>query len=154
VIGVDLDREKIALAERLTASVPNLSFQAEDIAAVADQLPPLDAVTILDVFYLVPFEIQARLLAICASRLAPGGVIVLKDMAEGPRWKAALNWLEETLAVRVLKITETSDPSARFYFRPRAEWIALLEGLGLRVTVQPLDRGYYHPHIAFIATKV
>jgi trans-aconitate methyltransferase len=148
VIGIDLDSHKIALAQ--TLNLPNLRFICGDVATT--ELPPAQAVTILDVFYLVPYPIQEKLLAICAEKLAPDGVIVLKDMAECPRWKMWLNWLEETLAVRVLKITE-SDGSGRFYFRPRAEWIAIFERLGFAVEVVPLDRGYYHPHVVFIARK-
>lgn len=147
VLGVDLDAEKIALAK--TLRVPNLQFECGDIAETP--FPPAQAVTILDVFYLVPFDVQEKLLAICVEKLAPGGVLVLKDMAEMPRWKVGLNWLEETLAVRVLKITETTAP--QFYFRPRREWVALFERLSLTVETIPLDRGYYHPHVAFVGRK-
>src|SRR5204863_1273573 len=92
VIGVDLDAHKIMVAQSL--SLPNLRFVAGDVAVVA--VPPARAVTILDVFYLVPYAIQEHLLATCAEKLAADGMIVLKDMAEQPRWKVWLNWLEET----------------------------------------------------------
>jgi SAM-dependent methyltransferase len=147
VIGIDLDRDKIKLANTLPQR--NLRFIAGDIAK-QDDLPPAQAVTIVDVFYLVPYEAQERLLELSVQRLAPGGVIVLKDMAEAPRWKVWLNWIEETLAVRVLGITESSD--SKFYFRPRAEWVALFEKLGFTVEVVPMDDGYYHPHVVFVAT--
>ncbi|MDX2161895.1 MAG: class I SAM-dependent methyltransferase [bacterium] len=146
VIGIDLDAEKIRLAE--TLKVEQLRFVCGDIAAQTD-LPPAQAVTILDVFYLIPFAAQEALLRGAAARLAPGGMIILKEMAEAPRWKVWLNWLEETLAVKVLRITLGGD----FYFRPRAEWVRLLESYGLTVRVQPMDRGYYHPHVVFIAHK-
>jgi O-methyltransferase involved in polyketide biosynthesis len=106
-------------------------------------------VTVLDVLYLVPYDVQERLLAACATRLAPGGVIVLKETAEVPRWKAWLNRVEETLAVRVLRLTV----GGRFYFRTRADWHALFERLGFAVETIPLDRGYYHPHVLFVARK-
>ncbi len=165
VIGIDLDAHKIAVANQV--QLPNLRYLAADIATA--ELPPAQAVTILDVLYLVPFPIQEQLLAVCADRLAPGGVILLKEMAELPRWKVALNWLEETLAVRVLGITDHSDKHAdqadqpaqtqkqngagRFYFRPRADWQALFDRLGFNVETVPLDRGYYHPHVLFVARK-
>lgn len=152
VIGIDLDVHKVALAQSL--ALPNLQFIAGDIAEA--DVPPATAVTILDVFYLVPFDVQDRLLAICAGKLAPGGVIVLKEMAEHLRWKVWLNWLEETLAVRVLGITEASETAngaPRFYFRTRAEWLKTLTGLGFAVEAIPMDRGYYHPHIVYVARK-
>jgi 2-polyprenyl-3-methyl-5-hydroxy-6-metoxy-1,4-benzoquinol methylase len=148
VIGIDLDARKIALAQ--TLKLPNLRFIAGDVAAVS--VPLAQAVTILDVFYLIPYAAQEQLLEACAQKLAPGGAIVLKEMAERPRWKVCLNWLEETLAVHVLGITE-SDGSKRFYFRSRAGWQALLSRLGFSVETIPLDRGYYHPHVVFVARK-
>ncbi|MHB8748868.1 MAG: class I SAM-dependent methyltransferase [Aggregatilineales bacterium] len=147
LIGVDLDAHKIAIAQQLTATLPNLRFIVGDVAAA--DIPLVQAVIILDVFYLVPFDAQERLLAACAQKLAPAGVIILKDMAERPRWKVWLNWLEETLAVRVLRITLGD----KFYFRSRAGWQALFHRLGFTVETIRLDRGYYHPHVLFIACK-
>jgi 2-polyprenyl-3-methyl-5-hydroxy-6-metoxy-1,4-benzoquinol methylase len=145
VIGVDLDAHKVELAQKL--NIPNLRVIVGDVGAI--DLPPVDAVTILDVFYLVPYDLQAMLIQVCAARLAPGGAILLKEMAETPRWKVALNWLEETLAVRVLRITIGGE----FYFRPRADWVRLFESAGMQVEVIPIDRGYYHPHVLFVARK-
>lgn len=149
VLGIDLDAEKIALAQ--TLKLPNLRFIAADIAQQTD-LPKAQAITITDVFYLIPYDAQERLLRLCVDQLDGGGVLVLKDMAETPRWKVRLNELEETLAVRVLRITATTD-AHQFYFRSRAEWIALLETFGLHVETVPLDQGYLHPHIAFVGRK-
>jgi len=145
VIGIDLDDRKIAVARQIR--LPNLRFEVGDIGQI--EVPSAQAVTLLDVLYLVPYDVQERLLALCAGRLAPGGVIVLKETAEVPRWKAWLNRLEETLAVRVLRITV----GGRFYFRTRADWQALFERLGFAVETVPLDRGYYHPHVLFVARK-
>jgi trans-aconitate methyltransferase len=145
VYGVDLDARKIEIAQQ--AVLPNLHFRVGDIADV--EIPPAQAVTILDVFYLVPYDAQERLLKICWDRLASGGVLLLKDMAEKPRWKAWLNWVEEVLAVRVLRITL----GGAFYFRPCAEWQALFRRFGFAVETIPLDRGYYHPHVLFVAHK-
>jgi len=147
VIGVDLDSHKIALAQQLTAKLPRLRFLAGDATNI--DFPPAHAVTIIDVLYLVPFDSQERLLAGCTDKLAPRGVILLKEMAERPHWKVWLNWLEETLVVRVFRLTLGD----KFYFRSRADWQALFHKLGFTVETVRLDRGYYHPHVLFIATK-
>lgn len=150
ITGIDLDADKIALAQTLHA--PNLQFRAGDITAQTD-LPSAHAITILDVLYLIPYEAQESLLALCADRLSVNGSILLKEAAESPRWKAALNTLEETVVVRALGITATGDGDARFYFRTRAEWQGLFERLGFSVATRMLDRGYYHPHVVFHARK-
>lgn len=147
VIGIDVDARKIALAQRLTTTLPNLRFLIGDLMVI--DVAPAQAVTIIDALYLVPYDAQERLLAACALRLAPGGVILLKEMADQPRWKVGLNWLEETLAVRVLRLTLGN----KFYFRSCADWQALFQKLGYVVETIPLDRGYYHPHVLFLAKK-
>jgi hypothetical protein len=61
------------------------------------------------VFYLVPYTVQEHLIAVCAQKLEAGGVIVLKEMSEVPRWKLRLAIWEEKLAVNVLRITATTE---------------------------------------------
>lgn len=148
VMGIDLDAHKITLAQQL--QTPNLQFIAGDLAEAT--LPPADAISIVDVFYLVPYAVQEHLLSVCSEKLAPGGAILLKEMSERPRWKAFLNWLEETLAVRVLRITASAG-AGKFYFRSREEWRDLFAKLGFTVETISLDHGYYHPHVLFIARK-
>ena len=151
VLGFDLDAHKIGLAAQLSAAgsgFANLEFQVADAAQA--QVPPAQAVTILDVLYLVPYAAQEKLLADCAAKLAPGGVLLLKEIAERPRWKFWANWLEESLMVRVLRLTAGR---GGFYFRTRAQWQQLLAGLGLEVATVDLDRGYYHAHVLFVGRK-
>lgn len=151
VLGFDLDAHKIELAQQLTTGGggrANLQFHVADVAHA--EVPPAQAVTILDVLYLVPYAAQEALLHDCVRKLAPGGVLVLKEIAERPRWKYWANWLEESLMVRIFKLTAGA---GGFYFRPRAQWQGLLQRLGLTVETIELDRGYYHAHILFVARK-
>jgi 2-polyprenyl-3-methyl-5-hydroxy-6-metoxy-1,4-benzoquinol methylase len=146
VIGTDLDEEKIAIAQRL--KLPNLQFMPGDFAKI--NLADASVITILDVLYLIPYAEQEQLLASCADKLADGGIILLKDCAEKPAWKLWLTQIEESLAVHTFNITLGSE---RFYFRPRSEWQAIFQKLGFSVETISLDRGYYHPHVVFVARK-
>src|SRR5690242_3603491 len=56
VIGIDLDAHKVAVAQQLVAALPNLQFLVGDVTVV--DLPPVQAITILDVFYLIPYAAQ------------------------------------------------------------------------------------------------
>lgn len=141
VHGVDIDADKIAVATRSTAS-GRLSF------AVAESgvLPagPWDAVVLVDVLYLLDEAGQRALLESCAAVLAPGGVLVVKDMSTRPRWKAWVNRAQETLSVRVLRITAGSAHFAFVEPDQRARW---LQAAGLLdVRSRRLDRGRAHPH--------
>jgi 2-polyprenyl-3-methyl-5-hydroxy-6-metoxy-1,4-benzoquinol methylase len=143
VHGVDIDADKIAVASRSAAgSSGRLSF------AVAESgvLPagPWDAVVLVDVLYLLDEAGQRALLTSCAAVLAPGGGLVVKDMSTRPRWKAWANQAQETLSVRVLRITAGSRHFAFAEPDERARW---LQQAGLvDVRSRRLDRGRVHPH--------
>lgn len=142
VTGIDIDRDKIAVATAAaTASgLGNASFEV----VAPDALPSgtWDAVAIVDVLYLLGHEQATRLVSAAASVLAPGGVLVVKEMARQPRWKYAVNQLQELVATRVARITEGDHVEVV----PPDLIAKALHNAGLTVSEHPLDRGYLHPH--------
>ena len=145
VHGVDLDAAKIKrariAAERATARGASLSFDVAPSGAVP--AGPWSAITIVDVLYLLDPTDQRRLIAECAAQLAPGGVLVLKEMSFEPRWKLRWNTFQETLAVRVLGITEGRAMS----FLGVQELAAAVRDAGLELSEsRPVHRGRPHPH--------
>ena len=109
---------------------------------------PWDAIVFVDVLYLLPADEQRRLLTEAVAQLAPGGSVVVKEMGTRPRWKVRWNTLQETLSVKVLRITEGSD----FDFVDPRTMGGWLVGLGLRVRVRRLDAGRVHPHHLLVAS--
>ena len=147
ITGIDLDARKIVEARKSLGNLPHLDFRLGDVAAV--EYPPADVFTIIDVLYLIPFEAQEKILRMCAAALPPGGVLILKEMDKKPRRKYVWNMIQETLAVKLIGFTLGS----RFYFRRKADFVALLTGLGFSVDVVPLHKGYGYPHILYVAKK-
>jgi 2-polyprenyl-3-methyl-5-hydroxy-6-metoxy-1,4-benzoquinol methylase len=143
VHGVDIDADKIGVA-RASASRAGkrLDFAVGEPGSVPDG--PWDAVVLVDVLYLLDEGAQRELLESCAAALAPGGVLVVKDMATRPHWKARWNALQEALSVRVLKITAGSPEFVFTDPDERARWL-VAAGL-LDVRARRLDRGRVHPH--------
>jgi 2-polyprenyl-3-methyl-5-hydroxy-6-metoxy-1,4-benzoquinol methylase len=143
VHGVDIDAGKIAVAA--AAERPDgdrLSFAVGESGSVP--AGPWDAVVLVDVLYLLDEAGQRALLEACAAVLAPGGALVVKDMATRPRWKARWNAAQEALSVRVLQITAGSREFAFVDPDERARWLV---AAGLReVRARRLDRGRIHPH--------
>lgn len=143
VLGVDIDAEKIAVA---AASDPVDGGRLEFAVGESGSVPagPWDAVVLVDVLYLLDRESQRGLLESCAAALAPGGMLVVKDMATRPRWKARWNATQESLSVRVLGITAGSHEFTFVDPEERAGW---LTAGGLRdVRMRRLDRHRIHPH--------
>lgn len=148
VVGTDVDGDKIRTASRAGARVTNLRFQP----AEPSELPsgPWDAICIIDVLYLIDRAGERALLEAAAASLAPGGVVVVKEMATAPRWKFRLMALQERLSVQVLGITEGHDLT----FVPPLELAAWLTDAGLdEVTHLPLHAGHLHPHHLLTATR-
>jgi 2-polyprenyl-6-hydroxyphenyl methylase/3-demethylubiquinone-9 3-methyltransferase len=148
VIGLDLDARKIAQARLLEKRLEGLSFGEGDIAEAAYP-GPVDMVSLIDVLYLIPFDVQERILRRAYDALRPGGRLFLKDMDTRPRWKYAWNYFQETVSVRIVGFTLGS----RFYFRSRGDYARLLESIGFKVEAVPLDRRQIHPHILFLGEK-
>jgi 2-polyprenyl-3-methyl-5-hydroxy-6-metoxy-1,4-benzoquinol methylase len=148
VTGSDIDGHKIEMAQRAAATRPE-SVRPTFVHRADGSLPdgPWDAIVVVDVLYLLPPEGEAALLDACVERLAPGGVLVLKETDVRPRWKHRLATAQELLATRVLRITAGSTVA----FTPIDDIAAGLEKRGLDVRTRRVDRGYVHPHALVVA---
>jgi 2-polyprenyl-3-methyl-5-hydroxy-6-metoxy-1,4-benzoquinol methylase len=148
VHGIDVDEDKLDAARG--AAVRGDLAAAFDVARGGD-VPdgPWDGIAIVDVLYLLDADSQRALLVACAQRLAPGGRLVVKEMAPVPRWKAAWNHAQEVAAVKLLRITEGGELT----FLPPAELAAAMAGAGLAVRERPLHRHYPHPHHLLVGTR-
>lgn len=148
VLGTDVDGGKIRAAQRAGEGIDNLSFRADEPGTFPPG--PWDAVCIVDVLYLIDREGERGLLTTAADHLAPGGVLVVKEMGTTPRWKFRWMATQERLSVQVLGITAGHDLT----FVPPSELTAWMEGAGLvEIEHRPLDRGHLHPHHLVVARK-
>jgi 2-polyprenyl-3-methyl-5-hydroxy-6-metoxy-1,4-benzoquinol methylase len=145
VHGVDLDADKIEKARVAAGRARALGASVDVDVAPSGAVPsgPWTAITIVDVLYLLDPEGQRRLIADCAAQLAPGGVLVIKEMSLEPRWKFRWNTVQETLSVRVLGITEGRSLS----FLTPGQLGDAMRDAGLQVTAgRPIHRRRPHPH--------
>jgi SAM-dependent methyltransferase len=147
VLGIDLDARKLAEARKALAGVPGLDFREGDVVSFA--YPPADVFSLIDVLYLLPYEDQDAVLGKCRAALKPGGTLLVKEMDTRPRWKYIWNAIQETVAVKLVGFTL----GGRFYFRGRAETIGRLRDLGFDVAFVRLDRGYWYPHVLYLARR-
>jgi SAM-dependent methyltransferase len=152
VEGVDVAEEKIAAAGGAARAAAAAGVPAPRFRRIAPgEFPPgsWDAVLFVDVLYLLPPEQQERLLRLAARSLAPGGTLLVKEVGGAPRWKALWNRTQETIAVRVLKITQ----GGSLHILPPELHAAWLGSEGLEVESVSADRGYLHPHHLLAARR-
>jgi SAM-dependent methyltransferase len=131
-LGVDFDAAKIDAARTATqAAGTGLAFEVGDACA---GLPASSGdVALLDVLHYLEQDDQQVLLRELATRVAPGGMLVLRNVLRARGWRFHLTVLEE----RFLYASRWMRSPARHY-PEQAEVEAPLRAAGLAVEVKPL----------------
>ena len=132
--GVDHDGSKIARAKAAAAKLGQASFATLD---VQEPLPVhAGDVALLDVLHYLPAEAQAELLRQCASRVAPGGQLVLRVGLRDGSWRYRATKASDTIGrmTRWMKCGALAYPT-------RDEIEVALAPLGLRGEFTPLYQG-------------
>ena len=144
VVGVDIDAAKLVSA-RQAARAAGLPV------TFAETIPDgsWDAITIVDVLYLLGEGPALDLLRELAAKLAPGGVLAVKEIDVRPRWKYQLARWQEIVATRITHITEGEGVA----FVPPAVIDRTLTEAGLFVTRRSLARHSLYPHLLLIARR-
>jgi len=151
VEGIDIDQHKIVLANQAAAHLrpgeATVSFAVVEPGEMPDG--PFDTIVVNDVLYLMPEHLRRSVLDACTERLAPDGVLLVKEVDISPRWKFRIAHAQEVVATRVLKFTQGSD----LEIAPMQDFADQLTILGLDARLERVDRGYPHPHTLLIARR-
>ncbi|MEO6260662.1 MAG: class I SAM-dependent methyltransferase [Thermoanaerobaculia bacterium] len=93
--GIDHDRRKIDVAERMVRPGEHLQFREGDIR----ELPRFSgSVVMLDVLHYFTQQEQGVILRKVAESVAPGGVAILRDAIRDESWRFRVTWLAEAFA--------------------------------------------------------
>ena len=130
VLGIDVDERKIATARSTVEGRPEIRFEVGD--AIATAPPRCDAVTIVDVLYLLPFEAQERVLRNAAAALLEGRPLVVKAQERSLSPRYALTYGQELVTVG---LGFTRGGRSRFSFPTREEALAMFDRAGFVVDV-------------------
>lgn len=143
IMGTDLDEKKIEIARSTGADV---HFSTKDIFNVKERF---DAVVFIDVLYLIEPEQQNRILKKALELLNPGGKLLIKAMANRPRWKHWWNLSQDFLFVKILRWNEGEG----FFHRYESDYGEVFKELSLNYEVHRIDQGYPHPHVLYVARR-
>ncbi len=148
VLGVDLSETKIASARATVGARTNVEFRIAALEVVPES--GFDAVSLIDVLYLVPQGSWNSFLRTCLEKLRPGGIFVLKEIGTEPWWKFERLKLQEFMSTRILRITHGDT----MHFESGEQLKRRLGDLGFEdVTLSPLDAGYASPHLLLTARR-
>jgi 2-polyprenyl-6-hydroxyphenyl methylase/3-demethylubiquinone-9 3-methyltransferase len=148
VLGVDPSGAKIAVARASAAGLPNLRYEQGTVQQVDDG--GFDAITILDVLYLLPVEEKLAVLRACRDRIAADGVLILKANDTRPAWKYRVARLQEE-AMTGLGLTMGH---GALHFVSREQNANLLELAGFRPRFVDLNTWLPYPHVMFVSRPV
>jgi 2-polyprenyl-3-methyl-5-hydroxy-6-metoxy-1,4-benzoquinol methylase len=142
IVGSDVDARRIAYA-RTSAERLGLANVSYEVADATRYEPPgkFDAIYLLDLVHHLPRAGVPAFLAKLRAHLNDGGVLLVKEVEDRPRWK---RWF--TLALDRLMVG--AEP-IRYW--PAHELVALLAELGFDVVRHRMRDVLPYPHILYVA---
>jgi 2-polyprenyl-3-methyl-5-hydroxy-6-metoxy-1,4-benzoquinol methylase len=148
VTGVDIDADKLVSA-RLAAAQAGVPVTFDEVPDGRLPAGPWDAITVVDVLYLLGQDEALDLVHHAASALAPGGVLVVKEIDVRPRWKYQLSRLQEVVSTRVTRITA----GAAVAFVPPDAIAGTMVDAGLTTDQLPIGAHSLHPHLLVVGRR-
>ena len=147
VLGIDMDERKIAVARTTVEGRESIRFELGDI--VHEPVPKCDAVTIVDVLYLLPPVDQAEVLRKAAASLGENAPLIVKAQERAPSPRFALAYAQELVTT---SIGLTRGRRGRFHYLARPEAIAMFERAGFLVDVIEMP-GRPYTDVVYLARK-
>ncbi|MCG3141447.1 MAG: Trans-aconitate 2-methyltransferase [Anaerolineae bacterium] len=145
VIGVDINRERIAIAENSAKKLGlgNIRFITEDLTAWKPE-QKVTAAYSLDVFHHIPLSAGNRLILDLFQHLEPGGKFLLKDIDAADKPQLLFTYLLDLLM----------SPRDPYSYRTAAAWQEQLRATGFSpVYLHRMRDILPYPHIFFISSK-
>ncbi len=146
IVGIDPNARRIGMARDVAhrLGLEGHEFVVGDVRD-ANLEGPFDAAYVLDVMKHGPPGDQERTLERLRAALAPGGVLLVKDITTEPRYGRLFTEALDRLMVGF------REPLS---YRHHHEWREMLVGLGFKVRMVRVPDVLPYPHVVIAATKV
>lgn len=108
-----------------------------------------DVIALNDVLYKIPLADWDALLDRLRRRLAPEGILLIKEHDPTARLKQAWNRLQERMAT-AMRLTLGDS----FSYEAPADFERRLRAHGFEATHTRIDRGYPHAHVLYVARAI
>jgi len=140
-LGLDLDAGRIDMARSAAGKLglTNAKFAVADARETLVLEESFDAVVMMDLLHHIPDDSKRQLLDAVLARLAPGGVLIIKDVTRRPRWKMAFTWILDVLMTRGFEM---------WYWSPGQFRSAIDERFDIEA--YPINDWLPYPHIVYV----
>ena len=150
VLGVDLSSRRIEVARKSGDHRENVEFHAADISEI--QTPQCDAVLMIDVLYMIPYQDHERILVRCYENLRDGGILIIRDNSKTPYWKYAYAYFEDVIKIKLrLYGPEITRQSLKYW--DIQDFMKLLDRIGFHTTMIPLKSYLPYPGVFYVCRK-
>ncbi|MDP9035663.1 MAG: class I SAM-dependent methyltransferase [Myxococcota bacterium] len=145
IVGIDPDARRVQIARDVSArlGLRDHTFAVGDVRDTPAS-GPFDAAYVLDVMHHLPRADQQPVLATLRDLLAPGGMLLIKDITTESRFG-----LHFTRALDRAMV----GPREPLSYRHHQEWGEMLRELGFRVRMVRVPDVLPYPHVVIAATK-
>jgi 2-polyprenyl-3-methyl-5-hydroxy-6-metoxy-1,4-benzoquinol methylase len=146
IVGVDPNVRRVELAGRVASAVglsAGHQFHVGDVRN-AEIEGPFDGIYVLDVMHHIPWDHQLPVLERLRDLLAPGGVLVIKDITTEPHYQLLFTKILDRVMVGL------DEPLG---YRHHLAWGELLASIGFKVRMVRVPDVLPYPHVVIAATK-
>jgi 2-polyprenyl-3-methyl-5-hydroxy-6-metoxy-1,4-benzoquinol methylase len=147
VLGMDIDERKIAIARATIQGRESVRFELGDI--IREPTPKCDAVTIVDVLYLLSPGDQEAVLRNAAAALSENAPLIVKAQERSASPRYVFGYAQELVATAV---GLTRGATTGLHFLTRADALAMFERAGFLVDVIDMPGGPY-TDVVYLARK-
>ena len=142
--GIERRVDRVAVANKALGA--EAQIEQGDIRNA--EFPSCSALVILDVLLYQEEREQLRILERAVRALDPGGVLIVReaDAAAGFPFQATA-WSARLVEAAGGRLR------ARLHFRRAADWIRLIDGLGMTVRAEPMSAGTPFANMLFVAKR-
>lgn len=148
ITGIDYDEDKIATAAHCFKKAEQLQFIHGDISATPFE--EYDAFILSDVLHYLPADEQETLLQQCLTRLAPGGVIVVRDGDSDRAQRHEGTKFTEFMSTKVIGFNKTKDQQLSFFSAAHVR--SLVHKYG--AVAEEIDNTRYTSNVIFVIKKL
>ena len=135
ILGVDYDKDKIAVAQHGWLRNDRLQFVATDALDYA--FPESDVFILNDMLHYMNYENQRKLLIKCVHHLSSKGMIIVRDGNTANAKKHRLTRFTELLSTRIVKFNKTTE---QLCFTSQKEMQAIAQACNMNIEIMPNDK--------------
>jgi len=144
-VGVDSSVSAIATAQGMVLAADHAFKLSFVVAGEAFMWPAgqFSVVSLIDVLHHLALDQQRAVVMAAAARVAPGGIVLYKDIPPRPRWRAMMNRVHDLVMARQW-----------IHYRSGDEIAAWLSEAGLCIERRECHNRWWYAHELLVARRV